>query len=79
MIGGQYMLDRASQLEIKATIVRSGKYAYQVADELGMTQDSFYAFLRGRRKLPPEKFEQLQELLGRTPAAVGAGDSDDIA
>jgi hypothetical protein len=73
------MLDRRQQREIRAAIALSGKYAYQIADELGITQDHFYAFLRGRRKLPEDKLEQLHELLGLAPVAVGAGDSHDAA
>jgi hypothetical protein len=68
------MLDRKGQLEINAAIVRSGKYAYQLADELSISQDHFYQFLRGRRKLPEDKLSQLQELLGLQTVATGLDD-----
>jgi len=70
------MVDLEQRLEIKARIVRSGRRQYEIARELGVGEQQFSAFLRGVRKLPPEKVLHLEHLLGMTPAAIGEGPSD---
>jgi plasmid maintenance system antidote protein VapI len=67
------VLDEKTRLELKVAIVRLGKHQYQVAREIGINENRFSAFLCGRRSLPPEKLARLEEVLGLTPAAVGAG------
>ena len=73
------MLDAENRLKLKVAIVQSGKHQYEVAREIGVNENGFSAFLCGRRSLPPEKLARLEEVLGLTPAAVGAGDPDEAA
>jgi hypothetical protein len=61
---GRSMLDQTNRLELKIAIIRAGKKQYQIADELGLTEEAFSKFMRGRRTLPADKLVQLQELLG---------------
>jgi hypothetical protein len=54
--------------EIKLGIVKSGKYQYQIAREIDVSEISLSKFLRGHGQLSPDKLERLLRLLGLQPS-----------
>ena len=66
------------QVNIKVAIIRSGRHQYEIARELGITENALSKFVRGHGQLPPEKVralaclldleqEVVSEQLGQTP------------
>lgn len=51
-------------LAIKLAIVRSGRFQYEVARKIGVSEQALSKFLRGHGMLQPEKVQELVALLG---------------
>ena len=51
-------------LDIKLAIVKSGRYQYDLARTIGVSEQALSKFLRGHGMLPPEKVQELVALLG---------------
>jgi transcriptional regulator with XRE-family HTH domain len=51
-------------LELRVTIVRSGKPQYWFAQQIGVSESRLSKYLRGYGSLRPEQLEKLATLLG---------------
>ena len=51
------------RLEIKVAVVKSGRHQYEIARELGVSENALSKFIRGHGTLPLEKVRELTTLL----------------
>ena len=58
-------------LDLKVTIVRSGKPQYWFAQQIGVSESRLSKYLRGYGSLRPEQLEKLAVLLGLQKEFVG--------
>jgi transcriptional regulator with XRE-family HTH domain len=65
-------MDAAHRLEIKAAIIRRGRYQYEVARELGVSENALSKFLRGHGTLRPDQIARLPVILGLEHSITGA-------
>ena len=65
------------RLDFKMAILRSGKYQFEIAQAINVSEGRLSRFIRGREHLRPEEELRLREVLG-LPAgaceAVGVSD-----
>ena len=60
------------QADIKIAMIELGKYQYEVAEEVGISEALFSAYIRGRRSVKPETEQKIRDVLGISEKFVGA-------
>jgi predicted transcriptional regulator len=65
-------MDATQRLEIKAAIIRRGRYQYEVARELEVSENALSKFLRGHGTLRPDQIARLTVIIGLENLTIGA-------
>jgi DNA transposition AAA+ family ATPase len=52
------------RLDVKLAIVKSGRPPWQIAQQIGVSENALSKFVRGHGSLRPEQERKLAELLG---------------
>jgi transcriptional regulator with XRE-family HTH domain len=65
------------QTDIKIAMIEMGKYQYEIAREVGISEALLSAYLRGRRTVKPETEQQIRTILGLP--VQGEADAEEVA
>jgi transcriptional regulator with XRE-family HTH domain len=66
------------RLDVKVAIVQSGRHQYEIAREIGISENSLSKYIRGHASLRVEHIKKLHDLLGleaELAPTVADGDS----
>jgi len=54
------------RLDYKLAVIKSGRFQYEIAAEVGVSEGRFSRFIRGREHLTTEEEQRLRTILGLT-------------
>jgi len=54
------------RLDYKLAVIKSGRFQYEIAAAVGVSEGRFSRFIRGREHLTPEEEQRLRSILGLT-------------